>query len=91
MTYRDASIARLKGRWSANAEHPGIHEKLVSVKGIDTPVRLLSQILPDNPMQLQWHCVACTGNTLLGEGFAHRQAHAAHNAIHNMLGLTPAE
>jgi hypothetical protein len=88
---RHASIARLQGRWAGSASLPGVYEKTVTVRGIDTPVRLMCQILPDNPLQLQWHCVAWAGSTFRGEGFAHRQAYAAHNAIHNMLGLTPIE
>jgi hypothetical protein len=83
----NASINRLKGRWSASAEFPGMYEKIVTVRGVDGPVKLVSQLLPEN--KLQWHCIAYAGARWLGEGFGHRQAPAAHNAIHNMLGLSP--
>jgi hypothetical protein len=86
-----SAIEQLKGRWSASAEFPGCFEKIVTVRGIDTPVRLISQLLPNNKLQLQWQCIAYSGATWLGEGFGHRQAPAAHNAIHNMLGLLPVE
>lgn len=87
----DASIARLRGRWSASAEHPGQYEKTVMVKGVSQPVKLISQLLPNQPVHLQFHCIACAGLTLRGEAYAHRQAYAAHKAIHMLLGDLPAE
>jgi hypothetical protein len=87
----DASITRLRGRWTASAAHPGQYEKTVMVKGVSQPVKLIGQLLPNQPLTKQFHCIAYAGNTLRGEGYAHRQAYAAHRAIHNMLGLLPAE
>jgi hypothetical protein len=91
MTYRDATTERLRGRWSASAELPGMYERTVTVRGVTTPVKLVSQLLPKNKLQLQWHCIAYAGATLLGEGYGYKQAQAAHNAIHHMLGDLPTE
>ena len=87
----NASIARLQGRWRQSQSVHGMFERTVKIKNIDTPVQLILQLIPKQPRQVQWHCIAIAGSTLRGEGYAHRQAQAAHNAITMMLGHMPAK